>query len=96
LCYKCFVSPLKKILKFPECGPVSSGQGYGRLELGAANRSHLLNIPARWALLQGEGAERPDNKYCFVLSRKCMEQQVLEGEQEAASFGKGVSFLLQE
>lgn len=77
-------------------GQFHLGRAGGRLELGAANRSHLLNIPARWASLQGEGVEGPENKYFFVLGRKSIAQQVLEGEQETVSFGKGVSFLLWE
>lgn len=40
--------------------------------------------------------EGPENKYFFVLVRKSIAQQVLEGEQETVSFGKGVSFLLWE
>lgn len=36
------------------------------------------------------------NKYGFVLSSKSTQQQTLEGEQEAVSFRKDVSFLLQD
>jgi len=45
-------------MKFPECWPVLPGQDCGRLRLEAAKINHLLNITARQAPLQGEGADR--------------------------------------
>lgn len=56
LCYKPFVSP-KKNNDIPQILPARPGQECGRLELGAAKISHLLNITARQASLQGEDAE---------------------------------------
>lgn len=44
-------------MKFPKSGPVPPGQECGRLELGAAKISHLLNITVRQASLQEEDAE---------------------------------------